>query len=137
MRIRTWSVAVALTLALLATTAIADPPRTQIEIYRIAPGQHEAFVRFIALCDRANRDAGLQPRQLYVHQDGASWDFIILQPADISPEQSKALDAAFKRLKIPQGGKFFLTIRQFIAEHTDTTASGPTTAAEWLSRLEQ
>ena len=84
MRIRTWSVAAALTLALLATTAIADPPRTQIEIYRIAPGQHEAFVRFIALCDRANRDAGLQPRQLYVHQDGASWDFIILQPADIT-----------------------------------------------------
>ncbi len=137
MRIRTSGVAAVLAFALLATSATADTPRTQIEIYRITSGQHEAFLRFIALCDQANREAGLQPRQLYVHQDGASWDFIILQPADITSEQSTALDAAFKRLKIPQGAKFFLTIRQFIAEHTDTTASGPTTAAEWLSRLER
>ncbi len=116
--------------------ALADSSSRQIEIYRIAPGQHAAFVRFIALCDEANARAGLPPRQLYVHQDGASWDFMLIQPDEVTPEQSKALDAAYKALKIPQGGKFFVHIRQFIVEHTDTVATGPTTAAEWLKKLD-
>src|SRR5271156_2397428 len=47
-----------------------------IEIYRIAPGQQEAFLKFIALCDQVNIAAGVPPRQLYVHQEGASWDFL-------------------------------------------------------------
>lgn len=123
-------------LAFLFTAAHADSARKAIEIYRIAPGQHAAFVRFIALCDQANKLAGLPPRQLYVHEDGASWDFIIIQPEDVTPEQSKALDAAFKQLKIPQGAKFFTAIRAFLLEHTDTVANGPTTAAEWLAGLE-
>jgi hypothetical protein len=116
--------------------ALADSTSSQVEIYRIAPGQHAAFLRFIALCDEANARAGLPPRQLYVHQDGASWDFVLIQPDEVTPEQSKALDAAYKALKIPQGGKFFVYIRQFIVEHTDTVATGPTTAAEWLKRLD-
>ncbi len=120
----------------VATTATADPTERQIEIYRIAPGQHAAFLRFIAQLDEANRRAGLPPRQLFVHEDGASWDFILIQPEDLTPEQSKALDAAYKALGIPQGGKFFVAIRQFIVEHTDTTAIGPTTAADYLKKLE-
>jgi hypothetical protein len=119
-----------------AAPALADPSERQIEIYRIAPGQHSAFLRFIALCDEANARAGVPPRQLYVHEDGASWDFILVQPTDYTPEQSKALDAAYKALKIPQGGKFFVAIRQYIVEHTDTVATGPTTAAEWLKKLD-
>jgi hypothetical protein len=130
----------ALTLAVLLTfstlSARADSSQKAIEIYRIAPGQHVAFMKFIALCDEANKQAGMPPRQLYVHQDGASWDFLLIQPEDVTPEQSKALDAAFKRLKIPQGAKFFVAIRQFMIEHTDTVATGPTTAAEWLSKLD-
>ena len=118
------------------SAATAEPSERQIEIYRIAPGQHAAFLRFIALCDQANLRAGLPPRQLYVHEDGGSWDFILIQSEDVTPEQSKALDAAYKALGIPQGGKFFVTIRQYIVEHTDTVATGPTTAAEWLKKLD-
>lgn len=125
-----------LTLGLWGSPAGADSGERQIEIYRIAPGQHAAFLRFIALCDQANLRAGLPPRQLYVHQDGASWDFILIQSEDVTPEQSKALDAAYKALGVPQGGKFFVAIRQFIVEHTDTVATGPTTAAEWLKKLD-
>lgn len=114
----------------------ADAGRVLLEIYRIAPGQHRQFLEFIALCDRANALAGLPPRQLYVHQDGASWDFVIIQPASTTPAQSEALDAAFRKLQIPQGAKFFVAIRAFLLEHSDTFALGPTTAADYLGKLE-
>jgi hypothetical protein len=120
----------------LAQTA-PKPSRMAVEIYRIAPGQQEAFLRLIALYDQANHAAGLPPRQLYVHQDGADWDFLIIQPEDTTPEQDRLVDAELKRLGAPQGAKFFLEIRKFIASHTDTIASGPTTAADWLAQLKQ
>ena len=142
-----------LAMVLLATTAgtgqtasaPAAPPQSTlgagptsasvaIEIYRIAPGQHEAFLKFIALCDRVNIAAGVQPRQLYVHQDGASWDFLLIQPEDYTPAQDSALRAAGQRLGLPTDANFFFAIRQFIAEHTDTAALGPTTAADYLAR---
>jgi hypothetical protein len=105
-----------------------------IEIYRIAPGQQEAFLKFIALCDQVNIAAGVAPRQLYVHQDGASWDFLLIQPEDYSPAQDAALRAAGQRLGLPTGANFFFEIRRYIAEHTDTAALGPTTAADYLAR---
>ena len=136
MRSRLLFVVALLGLSFASAVAYSDPPRQAVEIYRIAPGQHTEFVKFIALCDAANKLAGLPPRQLYVHEDGAAWDFLIIQPEDVTPEQSKALDAAFKKLKIPQGAKFFVAIRAFMIEHSDTVVSGPTTAADWLARLD-
>jgi hypothetical protein len=108
-----------------------------IEIYRIAPGKHEAFVRAIAKYDEANRLAGLPPRQLYVHQDGASWDFMLIQPASTPADKSAALDAAWKKLGLPSGARFFVEFRANVAEHSDTFAEGPTTAAAWLAKLDQ
>lgn len=105
-----------------------------IEIYRIAPGQQEAFLKFVALCDKVNIAAGVAPRQLYVHQDGASWDFLFIQPEDYTPAQDAALRAAGQRLGLPTGANFFFEIRRYIAEHTDTAALGPTTAADYLAR---
>ena len=120
---------------LLQGPAIADSKDMVVEIYRIAPGKHEEFLRQIALYDRANAEAGLPPRQLFVHQGGASWDFLLLQPAHHSDEESEKLDAAFKKLGIPQGAKFFVNFRTLIAEHTDTNVEA-TTAAEYLKKLE-
>lgn len=113
------------------------PRNMLVEIYRIAPGQHEAFMRMIALFDEANRRAGLPPRQLYVHQDGASWDFMLIQPADVPADKKAALAAAYKALNTPSGANFFVTIRSYIAEHTDSFVSGPTTAATWLNGLDK
>jgi len=115
--------------------APAAQQESAVEIYRIAPGQQEEFLKFVALCDQANKEAGMPPRQLYVHQDGASWDFLIIQPLHTTPEQDKAWGAAATRLGIPHGGNFFLAIRKFVAEHTDTATTGPTTAADWLKEL--
>jgi hypothetical protein len=137
---KTLLTSIGLTLILATTSGPAAPPteahrmpRVMVEIYRIAPGEHAAFLRLIARYDEANRVAGLPPRQLYVHQDGASWDFIIIQPAETTPEQDQKLQVAAKQLGIPQGASFFFEIRRFIAEHTDTSAIGPITAADWLS----
>ena len=118
-----------------ATAARGESREMLIEIYRIAPGKHEEFLRQIALYDRANAEAGLPPRQLFVHEGGASWDFLLLQPAHHTDEESAKLDAAFKKLGIPQGAKFFVNFRQLIAEHTDTNVEA-TTAAEYLEKLE-
>lgn len=111
----------------------ADMPRMVVEIYRVAPGQHLAFLQAIAKYDEANRMAGLPPRQLYVHSDGASWDFMLLQPAENPPDKQAALSAAWEKLGLPTGADFFLSFRQYIAEHTDTTVIGPTTAADYLA----
>jgi hypothetical protein len=111
----------------------AEKPNTTIEIYRIAPGQHEAFLREIARYDEANRLAGVAPRQLYVHSDGADWDFVLIQPSKYPTDKQAALDRAWKTLGLPSGADFFLNFRRFIAEHTDTVAIGPTTAAGYLA----
>lgn len=108
---------------------------SQVEIYRIAPGQQEDFLKFVVLCDQANKEAGMAPRQLYVHQDGADWDFLIIQPSHNTAEQNKAWREAATRLGIPECGNFFLAIRKFIALHTDTATDGPTTAEEWLKQI--
>jgi hypothetical protein len=115
--------------------AWSDSKDMVVEIYRVAPGRHEEFLSQIALFDRANAEAGLPPRQLFVHQGGASWDFMLLQPAHHTDEESARLDAAYKKLGIPQGARFFVTFRSLIAEHTDTNVEA-TTAAEYLKRLE-
>ena len=115
----------------------ADVPTMQVELYRIAPGQHVAFLKLIALYDQANVEAGLPPRQLFVHQDGADWDFLILQSAeDWTDQQRTKFRAALTKLGAPQGAKFFIEIRKLMAEHTDTTVKGPTTAADWLKQLD-
>jgi len=120
---------------LVQVPAVAEPKEMVVEIFRVAPGKHEEFLRHFALYDRANAEAGLPPRQLFVHQGGASWDFLILQPAHHTDEESAKLDAAFKKLGIPQGAKFFVNFRTLIAEHTDTNVEA-TTAAEYLRKLE-
>jgi hypothetical protein len=136
------SLLVALALCVSAVPALAapeippappKPERVLIEIYRIAPGMHEAFLEEIARYDEANRRAGLPPRQLYVHSDGADWDFLLIQPARTPPEKAAALDKAWEEMKLPSGADFFLQFRRFIAEHSDTFAAGPTSAADFLA----
>jgi hypothetical protein len=120
---------------LAAAPAFAESKDMLIEIYRIVPGKHEEFLRHLALLDQANAEAGLPPRQLFVHQDGASWDFVLLQPAHTTDEQDAKLAAAYKKLGIPAGAKFFVNFRTMIAEHTDTFVEA-TTAAEYLKKVE-
>lgn len=130
----------AVTLSLIVPSPGSSPtppppvPRRLIEIYRIAPGQHQAFLEAIAKYDEANHMAGLPSRELYVHSDGGSWDFLLIQPAQTPPDKVAALDAAWEKLGLPSGADFFLEFRQYVAEHEDTFVQGPTTAADFLAR---
>lgn len=108
-----------------------------IEIYRVTAGQQQAFLRFIAKCDEANRLAGLPPRQLFVHSDGADWDYLLIQPAETPKDKAAALDAAWKKVGLPSGADFFFEIRKYIAGHTDTFVVGPTTAKDYLASASQ
>lgn len=119
--------------AIAASAVAAEVPHMLVEIYHIAPGQHAAFLEAIAKYDEANRIAGLPPRQLYVHDDGASWDFMLIQPAETPPDKAAALKAAWEKLGLPSGADFFLSFRQFLASHEDTFVYGPTTAADYLA----
>ncbi|WP_411820040.1 hypothetical protein ABFZ85_00700 [Hyphococcus formosus] len=112
------------------------PNKVLIEIYRIAPGKHKAFLEAIESFDEANERAGLPPRQLYVHSDGANWDFMLIQPASTPPEHKEALNKAWDDLDLPSGAKFFISFRENIAEHSDTFAYGPTSASAFLSSLD-
>ena len=112
----------------------AEPQDMLIEIYRIAPGKHREFLKAIAQYDEVNRQAGLTPRQLFVHQAGAEWDFLLLQPARHPEDKRPALDAAWEKLGLPSGPDYFFSFRSMVAEHTDTFVSGPTTAAAYLAK---
>ncbi len=107
--------------------------RVRITIYRIAPGQQLAFLKWMAAQDDVAKDAGVATVQMYAHLDGDSWDYLGIGPVT-TPEQEKKLDeiAAKKGLKI--GFAAALEFRQFVAWHTDTYAVGPTSAAELVAQ---
>lgn len=137
MRLSAFPALAALILAVPAAAQTAPPPRefakSLVEIYRIAPGQQAAFLEFIARADAVNAEAGLPPRQLYVHSDGEGWDFMLIQPAETPTDKAAALDKAWERSGLPSGADFFFEIRKYIAEHSDSFAKGPTTAADYLA----
>ncbi len=129
-----------LTLLLLISpqSAYADETNEKlVEIFRVAPGQHEAFLKHLALADEVNRKAGLPPRDLYVHSNGAGWDFMTIQPAQTPEDKREALDKAWDEMGMPSGINYFIEVRKFIADHSDTFATGPITAESYLSGLDQ
>ena len=127
---------------LLVATATAAPlhaqsaatPRSMVSIYRAAPGQQVALLKWLARQDEIARAAGQPAGQLYVHQDGASWDYVLIQPAT-TPEQDKAVEAASRKMGVDPGPKMGIEFRRYIAEHSDTMSAGPTTAADWLKQV--
>ena len=126
---------------ILAATAIAAPlyaqsatPRAMVSLYRAAPGQQVALLKWLARQDEISRAAGQPAGQLYVHQDGASWDYMLIQPAT-TPEQDKAVEAAARKMGVDPGPKMGIEFRRYIAEHSDTMSAGPTTAADWLKQV--
>ena len=71
--------------------------RAIVSIYHAAPGQQEALIKWLAQQDRLAAEAGVPPAQLYVHTDGADWDYLIIQPVT-TDAQDAAIEAAAKRL---------------------------------------
>lgn len=128
----------AISFALLAVWAprvsAQDTDTYIISTYRVAPGQHIAFLEWMANQEAASRDAGLPVGVWYVHQNGASWDFLQISPdIELTDEQEAAGDAAAEARGLATGAAAGIQLRTYIAEHTDTFAGGPSTAAELLA----
>ena len=127
--------AVAATACALAAPAIGqDAPQHIVSLYRAAPGQQVALLKWMAAQDRASAAAGVAPSQIYVHTSGDSWDYLVINPVT-TKAQDDAIDAAAKKMGIASGPRASIQFRTMIASHTDTTSNGPTTAAQILATL--
>ena len=127
--------AAAATACALATPAIGqEVPENIVSLYRAAPGQQVALLKWMARQDQAAQAAGLPASQIYVHTSGDSWDYMVINPVT-TKAQDDAVDAAAKKMGISFGPRASTEFRTMIASHTDTRSNGPMTAAQILARL--
>jgi hypothetical protein len=127
--------AAAATLCLWSTPADAqDTPQHIVSLYRAAPGQQVALLKWMARQDQASQAAGLPASQIYVHTSGDSWDYLVINPVT-TDAQDDAVEAAAKRMGIVSGPRASIEFRTMIASHTDTSANGPQSAAQILAAL--
>ncbi|MES2290392.1 MAG: hypothetical protein V4530_11705 [Pseudomonadota bacterium] len=120
--------------------AEAPWPEAWFEIFKLAPGKQEDFIRRIARADQVSAVVGQPPIQIFVHQDGDDWDVLLFKPVTgfkPTPAQQAAMDAKRKELHMESGPAYFLAIRETIASHTDSKAYGPLSAAQWLAKLDK
>lgn len=129
-----------LILAAAAACAVAAPaigqdaPQAIVSLYRAAPGQQVALLKWMAQQDRASQAAGVAASQIYVHTSGDSWDYLVINPVT-TKAQDDAIDAAAKQMGLATGPRASIQFRTMIASHTDTTSNGPQTAAQILAAL--
>lgn len=113
-----------------------QPPKARIAIYRAAPGQQVALLKWLDAQNRAAQAAGLPVGQLYAHTDGDSWDYLAIDPVT-TPAQDAAVDAAAKKMGLATGPASNIEFRKYIAVHTDTFAIGPVTPGQYLAMVGQ
>jgi hypothetical protein len=115
-----------------AQAGSSEPPKARIALYRAAPGQQVALLKWLAAQDRASQAAGVAGSQLYAHTDGDSWDYLAIDPVT-TPAQDKAVEAAQRKMGLGTGPAQSLELRRYIAMHTDTFVIGPVTPAQYLT----
>lgn len=133
-----------LNLILAATAALAygiptgaaaqSEPGAIVTLYRAAPGQQVALLKWLAQRDQIAVAAGVPRSQLYVHTNGDSWDYLIIAP-QTTDAQDDAQEAAAKKMGATTGPSAGIELRRFITYHTDTLVNGPTTAGEFLGAI--
>ena len=119
-----------------AQASAPQPPKARIAIYRAAPGQQIALLKWLDAQNRAAAAAGIPVGQLYAHTDGDSWDYLSIDPVT-TPAQDAAMDAAAKKMGMAAGPAASIEFRKYISMHTDTFVIGPTTPAQYLALAAQ
>ncbi len=117
-----------------------ESPRALVATYQVAPGKHLDFLKWMARTEAVVKEAGGPATQWYMHQDGASWDFVSITPqldAAKQAEVDKKVEALSKQKGISTGIKASFEFRQFMGTHTDTLTRGPTTAGELVKAAEK
>src|SRR5690606_33294792 len=114
-------------------------PEAAFEVFKLAPGRQEAFIRKLAQWDIVSAAGGQPATQMFLHEDGDEWDVLLFKPypkIPVTPAQQAAMDAKAEELHLKTGPAFWLEIRRNTASHTETRAQGPISAAQWLARLD-
>lgn len=106
-----------------------EPPHSLVSIYHIAPGQHRAFLKWMADRDALDTQAGVANAQWYTHTDGDSWDYVAVGPVNTDAQDAKLDELAAKK-GLTTGFAASLEFRTLVASHTDTFTIGPVTASE-------
>lgn len=109
--------------------AAAQQPHALITIYRIAPGKHLDFLKWMAETEAIAKEAGVPAGQFYAHTDGDSWDYLNVGP-DLTKEQQAKVDEITKKRGRKTGFAASLEFRSYVASHTDTFVVGPVSAAD-------
>ena len=109
------------------------------EMFRLAPGQTEPFIRSMAEWDKVSIAGGQPPTQLFLHAGGEGWDVLLYKPARPKPTaaQNAAMAKKVKELGLPTGALYYVTVREKMADHVHFEASGPTTAAQWVADIDR
>ena len=131
-----------LLLALLLTAAPAARAQTAkpemkpgtaiVSLYRIAPGKHLDFLKWMAEAAAISKEAGVPADQWYSHTNGDSWDYLHIAP-DLSDAQTAKVDEVAKKHGRKTGFAASLEIRTFVSWHTDTNVIGPMSAADLVA----
>src|SRR3546814_9687279 len=116
---------------MLAVPAAAKEPAAEMttptfEMFRLAPGKTEAFIRDMALWDKVSVAGGQPPTQLFLHAGGEGWDVLLYKPArpKPTPAQEAAMGAKIKELGLPTGALYFVGVREMMADHVHFEAAG-------------
>jgi hypothetical protein len=118
-----------LALGVPSQASAQDAKTAIVSIYRVAPGKHLAFLKWMAARESTAREAGAPATQWYRHLDGDSWDYIAIAPPHDDAIDNKA-DALEKKQGLATGMRAGLELRELMASHTDTIVAGPSSAAE-------
>lgn len=141
---RSWGLALGVCLALLGSQAAnaedKKPSRHLVAMYQVAAGKHLDFLKWMAAREAVAREAGASDTMWFMHQNGASWDFIAITPEPDAAKQAevdKKIDAISKQRGLSIGVRASLEFRQYMGTHSDTYALGPMTADELVKAAEK
>jgi hypothetical protein len=112
-----------------------EPNEVIITIVNVQTGKQLDYIRYQVQQEAIDKEAGVPITQWYVHENGASWDYVSIRPV-LTPEQEKKVDEVSKQKGVPSGFKAGLKFRTFISSHSDTFARGPMSMSELLKEAE-
>jgi len=132
---------VALASAALLSTSLCTLAQDQagtaiVSIYRVAPGKHRAFLKWMADREAVAKEAGAPATKWYRHLDGDSWDYVGIAP-DLDQATSDKQDALARKHGLKVGMASGLELRTLMATHTDTISAGPYSASDLVAHLSQ
>ena len=112
------------------------PERLIVSLYHIAPGQHREFIQWMGRLDMMSKEVGIPETRVYVHDEGDSWDYLMIRAVP-TPEQEERLEALAKERGLHSSVEQHFQVRKYILSHTDTYVYGPMSLPEFDKIAEQ